>query len=107
MEERIVLSMARVSGNGLLINGKVYSSPLMMKEAWFSKARKEGEWLVPVLINLERTDEVIVIILEVALSITKPVEFQVEIQQAYYKALQNLKDQLFKMTKRRKKPKKK
>jgi hypothetical protein len=107
MDERIEIGLALVSQEGLIFNGKLYSNSMMIKEKWFIKARKQGEWKVPILFDFNTLDEVVVLHLEVASSIERPIEIQLEVRQVYYEALENLKNQLYQLTKKRRASRKK
>lgn len=89
--------LGTVAAAGLLFKGRIYSNAEMVKQQWFDKAQKDGEWVVPVLYMESEPDRIILLDLkgvEMAFVIEKPRKPDSEIDEAFYEAMNNLKKQL-------------
>ena len=93
-EKMVEIGMATVSAKGLILNGRIYTNPSMMKHQWFEHAKQFGEWQCPVGYFPNRTDHIVLFNIE-GLEVASCVEHQqntdIAVLEAYYDALNNLK----------------
>ncbi|GLX68424.1 hypothetical protein MU1_27690 [Paenibacillus glycanilyticus] len=95
--DHVHMGMATITAKGLIHNGKAYSNPAMIKYQWFEHAEKFGEWQCPVGYFPENPDHIVLFDaqgLEVASSIENQQHPDAAVLEAYYDAINNLKERL-------------
>jgi hypothetical protein len=93
------MALASVTGQGIVLNGNVYSNVRMIKSQWFEAAEKNGEWVIPVLYMPDVPDYLLLYDLdgvEVASAVEERKEWDNEVVDAYHDAINALKSRIIK-----------
>lgn len=93
------MGLASVTGQGIILNGNVYTNARMVKHQWFEAAVKNGEWEIPVLYMPEVPNFLLLYDpdgMEVASAIEDREELDKEIIDTYHAAINELKRRLLK-----------
>lgn len=95
--ENMQFDLAVVTSKGLLYKNILYTNPSMVKNHWFELAGRDGNWEVPILYSLNKADHILLLDIEqmeIATAVSPIIEVPQEIIEAYYEAMENLKNQL-------------
>lgn len=96
--DQLQIAIARVTANGIVLFDKHYSNEQMLRFRWFEHAERNGDWDIPVAYHPSEPDYIFLFDyhgVEVATSLESPPPMDPEVKDAYFKAIQNLKEQLF------------
>ncbi|RKP56264.1 hypothetical protein D7Z26_06410 [Cohnella endophytica] len=98
--EGFQMRLASVTGQGIVLNGNVYSNIQMVKNQWFEAAEKNGEWFIPVLYKPENPDYLLLYDMdgvEVASAVDAHEDMDKATINAYLDTINDLKDRIMKM----------
>ncbi|WP_410768717.1 hypothetical protein [Fontibacillus sp. BL9] len=99
--DEIKVGVARVTADGLVFKGNIYTNAQMIKHQWFEHAANYGEWECPVG-YIESNLEYLVLFNQKEMEVATSVEIKGLLPdeatlQAYYEGINNLKTKFFSM----------